>query len=49
MEVLIDSILHISQLVTDFAEIVELDVNPFIISGSPKTTKAVDARFIIKK
>ncbi len=49
MEVLIDSILRISQLVTDFAEIIELDVNPFIISGSPKTTKAVDARFIIKK
>jgi hypothetical protein len=48
MEVLIDSILRVSQLVKDFPEIVELDVNPFIISSSPKTTKAVDARFIIK-
>ncbi|NIP42630.1 MAG: CoA-binding protein [candidate division Zixibacteria bacterium] len=49
MDVLIDSILRISQLVSDFAEIAELDVNPFIISASPKTTKAVDARFIIRK
>jgi acyl-CoA synthetase (NDP forming) len=49
MYVLIDSILRISQLVSDFAEIAELDVNPFIISASPKTTKAVDARFIIRK
>jgi acetyl coenzyme A synthetase (ADP forming)-like protein len=49
MEVLIDSILRVSQLVKDFPEIVELDVNPFIISSSPKTTKAVDARFIVKK
>jgi acetate---CoA ligase (ADP-forming) len=49
MKVLMDSILRISQLVTDFHEITELDINPFIISSSPKTTKAVDARFIIKK
>ena len=48
MDVLIDSILRISQLVSDFHEIIELDVNPFIISSSPKTTKAVDARFIVK-
>ena len=49
MAVLQDSILRVSQLVTDFAEIIELDINPFIISASPETTKAVDARFIIKK
>ncbi len=49
MDVLQDSILRVSQLVTDFAEIIELDVNPFIISASPETTKAVDARFIIKE
>ena len=49
MEVLEDSILRVSQLVSDFAVITELDINPFIISSSPKTTKAVDARFIVKK
>ena len=48
LDLLAESILRLSQLVTDFHEIVEFDVNPFIIAASRDQTAAVDARFIIK-
>jgi hypothetical protein len=35
-------------LVTDFHEILEFDVNPFIIAPSREQTAAVDARFVVK-
>lgn len=48
LELLAESILRLSMLVTDFHEIAELDVNPFIIAPTLDNTAAVDARFVVK-
>jgi len=48
LDLLIDSILRLSQLVADFLEFKELDVNPFIIAPTADNTAAVDARFIVE-
>jgi acetyltransferase len=42
-----ESILRLSQLVTDFPRLVSFDVNPFIVTAETKTSKAVDARFML--
>ncbi|MCK5127393.1 MAG: acetate--CoA ligase family protein [candidate division Zixibacteria bacterium] len=44
-----DSLLRLSQLITDFPELAEIDINPFIVSGKKNCCKAVDARFILQK
>jgi len=44
-----ESLLRLSQLVTDFDKFSEIDINPFIASSVKGKSKAVDARFIIKK
>ncbi|MCP4705102.1 MAG: acetate--CoA ligase family protein, partial [candidate division Zixibacteria bacterium] len=44
-----ESLLRLSQLVTDFDIFSEIDINPFIASSKKGKSKAVDARFIIKK
>ncbi len=44
-----ESLLRLSQLVTDFDIFSEIDINPFIASSIKGKSKAVDARFIIKK
>jgi acetyltransferase len=38
---------RLSQLVTDFKDIVELDINPFIVNEEGKGGKVVDARILI--
>ena len=38
---------RLSQLVTDFEEIVELDINPLIVYSKGKGAKVVDARILI--
>jgi len=43
-----DSLLRLSQLIMDFGQFAEIDINPFIASGEKKNCKAVDARFILK-
>ena len=43
-----DSLLRLSQLVNDFDEFDEIDINPFIASSRKRHCKAVDARFILK-
>jgi acetyltransferase len=43
-----ESLLGLSQLVTDFDQISEVDINPFIACSKKGSSKAVDARFIIK-
>jgi acetyltransferase len=43
-----ESILRLSMLVTDFEELVEFDVNPFIIASDRGNSAAVDARFIVR-
>jgi acetyltransferase len=42
-----DSILHLSQLVHDFPEFAEIDINPFIVTPDKSSTRAVDARLIL--
>ncbi len=43
-----ESLLRLSQLVTDFDQFSEIDINPFISQSGKGKSKAVDARFIIK-
>jgi len=42
-----ESLLRLSQLVSDFDMITEIDINPFIACRKKGKSKAVDARFII--
>lgn len=42
-----ETILRLSQLVTDFPQLESFDLNPFIVTARRKTSKAVDARFMI--
>ncbi|MFQ6617642.1 MAG: acetate--CoA ligase alpha subunit [Fidelibacterota bacterium] len=44
---LIEAIQRVSQLVTDFFEIKEMDINPLIVEKDGSTCKAVDARIIV--
>ena len=46
-EALADALLRISQLVTDFPEIVELDINPLIVYEEGHGVLALDARMIL--
>jgi acetyltransferase len=49
MKTLKESLLRLSQLVSDFDQFSEIDINPFIAHSQKGKSKAVDARFIIKK
>jgi len=42
------ALLRMSQLVVDFPQFKEIDVNPFIVSAKREDCKAVDARFILR-
>jgi len=42
------SLQRISQLVTDFPEIVEMDINPFIVAPQGRASVAADARITLK-
>jgi acetyltransferase len=50
---IIDVLLRIGQLVQDFPEIVELDINPLMVfpksQGSGQTAIAIDMRLILSK
>ncbi len=48
VEAIIESILRLSQLVTDFPEIVELDINPLLVLPQGKGVKVLDARIVIE-
>jgi len=41
-------VLKVSQLVTDFPEIAELDINPLLVREQGKGAVAVDMRLILK-
>lgn len=43
-----ETLLRVSQLVSDFPDIIEMDINPFIAASNKSNCKAVDARFILK-
>ena len=42
------SLQRISQLVTDFPQIVEMDINPFIVGALGRVSVAADARITLK-
>jgi acetate---CoA ligase (ADP-forming) len=46
-EAMIDSLLRISQLVTDFPEIVELDINPLMVFEEGRGAMAIDMRLVL--
>ncbi len=47
LEAIVDAILRVSQLVTDFPEIAELDINPLLVRESGQGAVAVDMRLIL--
>jgi acetyltransferase len=47
MDGLVDALLRISQLVTDFPEIVELDINPLMVFEAGSGVRAIDMRLIL--
>jgi len=44
---IVDTLLHISQLVTDFPEIVELDINPLMVYDEGRGAVALDMRLVL--
>jgi acetyltransferase len=48
VDAVIDTLLRVSQLVIDFPEIVELDVNPLIVHEAGQGATLLDARMILK-
>jgi acetyltransferase len=49
LDAIVDTILRVSQLVTDFAEIVEMDINPLTVYEAGKGALAVDMRFVLEE
>jgi acetyl coenzyme A synthetase (ADP forming)-like protein len=47
LDAIVDTILRISQLVTDFPEIAELDINPLLVRSAGQGAVAVDMRLIL--
>jgi acetate---CoA ligase (ADP-forming) len=43
-----ETVLRVSQLVTDFPEIVEMDINPLVVHGAGQGAIVLDARIILK-
>jgi len=46
-EAVVDALLRLSQLVTDFPEVAELDVNPLVVNDMGEGAIALDARIIL--
>lgn len=49
IDAVIESILRVSQLVTDFPEIAEMDINPLRVMEEGKGCLAADARIVLKE
>jgi len=47
-EAIVDAILRLSQLVTDFPEIVEIDINPLMVFEQGKGALGIDMRLILR-
>jgi len=47
LEAIADGLQRISQLVTDFPQIVEMDINPFIVGTLGSASIAADARITL--
>ncbi len=48
LDSIIDTLLRISQLVTDFPEIVEMDINPLMVYDQGQGSLVLDARIILE-
>jgi acetyltransferase len=46
-EVIVDTLLRIGQLVQDFPEIVELDINPLMVYSQGQGGVAIDMRLVL--
>jgi acyl-CoA synthetase (NDP forming) len=49
IDAIAESLQRLSQLVTEFPQIQELDINPYIVSAAGTAPVAVDARMRVKK
>lgn len=49
MDAIAEALQHISQLVTDFPQIMEMDINPFIVSSVGGQSIAADARITLSE
>jgi acetyltransferase len=49
IDAIVDALLTVSQLVTDFPEIVEMDINPLKVGNAGEGAVAVDARITISE
>jgi acetyltransferase len=47
-EAMVDALLRINQLVTDFPEIVELDINPLMVFEEGRGAMAIDMRLVLQ-
>jgi acetyltransferase len=47
LDAMAEALLRISQLVTDFPEIVEMDINPLLVMESGRGVYGVDMRLVI--
>jgi len=47
IEGIIDTLLRISQLVTDFPEVVELDINPLLVRDEGQGVVGIDMRLVL--
>jgi acetyltransferase len=48
IEAIADTLLKVSQLVTDFPEIVEMDINPLIVFEEGRGTMGIDMRLVLE-
>lgn len=48
-QALVSGLMRLSQLVNDFDEFAEIDINPFIASSRKNESCVVDARFVLRK
>ncbi len=49
IESIVESLQRMSQLIMDFSEIQEIDINPLLVFEQGKGSKVVDARMVISE
>ena len=49
LDSVIETVLRISQLVTDFPSIVEMDINPLVVYDQGQGSMVLDARIILNE
>ena len=48
LDAIIDTLLRVSQLVTDFPEIAEMDINPLIVFEQGRGALSLDMRLVLE-